>query len=89
MPFRHCRREERGFHDQIHHPPRRVLAILGSDREAEKVRASQWVSMRSVMRGKFRLASITPKLEDIVDGIGFPAITPWTVGAWAEGPGSC
>jgi hypothetical protein len=63
-----------------------IQPALPTGEESEEVGTSEWVSMRSVMKGKFRLASITPKLEGkkFGDGVGFPAISPWAVGAWTE-----
>jgi len=63
-----------------------IQPALPAGKELEEVGTSEWVSMRSVMKGKFRLASITPGLEEkqYGDGSGFPAIAPWAVGAWTE-----
>jgi hypothetical protein len=63
-----------------------IQPALPAGEEPEDVGTTEWVSMRSVMQGKFRLASITPGLEgkQYGDGVGIPAISPWGVGAWTE-----
>jgi hypothetical protein len=52
----------------------------------EEVATNEWASVVLDMKGKVSLAVIMSEPEGSVygDGVGFPAITPWTVGSYME-----
>jgi len=59
---------------------------LPAGENPEEVATEDWASMIPEMKGKTRLVSVTPELEGerYGDGIGFPAVTPWSVGVFME-----
>ncbi|EDR10384.1 uncharacterized protein LACBIDRAFT_325370 [Laccaria bicolor S238N-H82] len=50
----------------------------------KKLGTSQWAVLTPVMKGSLHVVRVTPGLNGKVgDGVGFPAVVPWSVGtAW-------
>lgn len=53
--------------------------------KSEEVGTSQWAGLTPVMTGTSRIMSVTPLLDGKAgDGVGYPAVAPWTLGAYTE-----
>jgi hypothetical protein len=61
-----------------------VQPPLPAGDQPEEVGTSQWAALTPVMKGSLHIVRVTPGLNGKVgDGVGFPAVVPWSVGtAW-------
>jgi len=53
--------------------------------KSEEVATTQWARLTPGMKGTIHLVSLVSGLDGKVgDGVNFPAVTPWSVGAYME-----